>query len=258
MQKKYRHLFFDLDRTLWDFDKSAAEAFQEIYKKYKLQERGINTVEDFHRIYTHHNNILWEEYRHGRIEKKELSDLRYFLTLQDFGIEDKKLAAEIGKDYLEISPLKVNLFPNAISILDYLSPKYALHLITNGFSEVQETKLRVSGLGAYFQTVITSEEAGVKKPNPEIFYFALNKAGADISNSLMIGDDFEVDIVGAINVGMDQVLFDPNYQTSKRLIEEAKKPLRSLRFNKTAAEPLRNLNGSTFTIRDLGELKGIL
>ncbi len=232
MQKKYRHLFFDLDRTLWDFDKSAAETFEDIYNKYKLLERGIKTVEDFHRVYTHHNNILWEEYRHGRIEKKVLSNLRYFLTLQDFGIEDEKLAADLGKDYLEISPRKVNLFPNAISVLNYLSPRYTLHLITNGFSEVQETKLRVSGLGEYFRTVITSEEAGVKKPNPAIFYFALKKADADIDDSLMIGDDFEVDIVGAKNVGIDQVLFDPEQKYQQ--------------------------NGSTFTIRDLAELKGFL
>ncbi len=232
MQKKYRHLFFDLDRTLWDFDKSAAETFEDIYNKYKLLERGIKTVEDFHRVYTHHNNILWEEYRHGRIEKKVLSNLRYFLTLQDFDIEDEKLAADLGKDYLEISPRKVNLFPNAISVLNYLSPRYTLHLITNGFSEVQETKLRVSGLGEYFRTVITSEEAGVKKPNPAIFYFALKKADADIDDSLMIGDDFEVDIVGAKNVGIDQVLFDPEQKYQQ--------------------------NGSTFTIRDLAELKGFL
>jgi len=232
MQNKYQHLFFDLDRTLWDFDKSAAETFDEIYHKYELKELGVKTLEDFHAVYTHHNNILWEEYRHGRIEKEVLSNLRYFLTLQDFGIEDEKLAAEIGKDYLEISPRKVNLFPNAISVLDYLSPKYLLHLITNGFSEVQETKLRVSGLGEYFRTVITSEEAGVKKPNPEIFQFALQKAGANINNSLMIGDDFEVDIVGAKNVGIDQVLFDPEKKYQQ--------------------------NGSTFTIRDLGELRGFL
>ena len=232
MQKKYRHLFFDLDRTLWDFDKSAAETFVAIYDKYKLRKRGIKTVEEFHRVYTHHNNILWEEYRHGRIEKKVLSNLRYFLTLQDFAIEDEKLAANLGKDYLEISPRKVNLFPNAISILKYLSPQYQLHIITNGFSEVQETKLRVSELGKYFKSVITSEEAGVKKPNPEIFQYALSKTGAHIDNSLMIGDDFEVDIVGAKNVGMDQVLFDPEKKYQE--------------------------NGSTFTIRDLVELKEFL
>lgn len=232
MQNKYKHLFFDLDRTLWDFDKSAAETFDEIYHKYELKKLGVKTVEDFHVVYTHHNTILWEEYRHGRIEKEVLSNLRYFLTLQEFGIEDEKLAAGLGKDYLEISPRKVNLFPNAISVLDYLSSKYVLHLITNGFSEVQETKLKVSGLGNYFRIVITSEEAGVKKPNPEIFKFALQKAGANINNSLMIGDDFEVDIVGAKNVGIDQVLFDPDQKHQR--------------------------NESTFTIRDLGELQGFL
>ena len=232
MQKKYKHLFFDLDRTLWDFDKSASETFEEIYHKYKLNERGVKSVADFHTVYTRHNNALWEEYRHGRIKKNVLRNLRFFLTLKDFGIADENLGADIGKDYVEISPMKVNLFPNAIAVLDYLAPGYFLHLITNGFSEVQETKLRVSGLGKYFQTVITSEEAGVKKPNPEIFNFALNKAGAEPGSSLMIGDDFEVDIVGAQNVGIDQVLFDPERKYQQ--------------------------NGSTFVIRDLGELKGFL
>ena len=232
MQKKYRHLFFDLDRTLWDFEKSAAETFEELYKKYRLKERGIKSVEDFHRVYTLHNNTLWEEYRHGRIEKEVLSNLRYFLTLKDYGIEDEALAANVGKDYLEISPMKVNLFPNALAILDYLAPKYNLHLITNGFSEVQDTKLRVSGMGKFFQEVITSEEAGVKKPSPEIFHFALRKARANVDESIMIGDDFEVDIVGAKNVGMDQVLFDPENKYRQ--------------------------NGSTFIIKDLAELKEIL
>jgi putative hydrolase of the HAD superfamily len=232
MHKKYRHLFFDLDRTLWDFDKSAAETFAELYGKYGLKARGINSVSDLYTVYTRHNNKLWDEYRHGRIEKKVLSSLRYFLTFKDFGIEDEKLAEVFGKDYLEISPRKVNLFPHATAVLDYLKPKYNLHLITNGFSEVQETKLRVSGLGKFFKIVITSEEAGVKKPNPEIFRFALRKAAAEAADSLMIGDDFEVDIVGAKNVGMDQVLFDPENKTQQ--------------------------NGSTFTIRDLMELKGIL
>ncbi|MCF6342377.1 MAG: HAD-IA family hydrolase, partial [Bacteroidales bacterium] len=172
------------------------------------------------------------EYRHGRIEKKVLSRLRFSLTLNDFGIVDEKMGAKLGKDYVAISPTKVNLFPNAIAILDYLEPGYSLHLITNGFSEVQDTKLRVSGMGKYFQTVITSEEAGVKKPNPEIFNYALGKAGAEAGSSLMIGDDFEVDIVGARNVGIDQVLFDPERKYRQ--------------------------NGSTFVIRDLGELKGFL
>jgi len=232
MQKKYQHLFFDLDRTLWDFDKSAIEAFGELYEKYRLKERGINSVSGLYSVYTKHNNKLWEEYRHGRIEKRVLSSLRYFLTFQDFGIEDKKLAESFGREYLEISPRKVNLFPHTMEVLDYLKPKYNLHLITNGFSEVQETKLQASGLGKYFEIVITSEAAGVKKPNPEIFHFALQKAAAEVADSLMIGDDFEVDILGAKNMGMDQVLFDP----------ERKYPQ----------------NGSTFAISDLAELKGFL
>lgn len=232
MQKKYKHLFFDLDRTLWDFDKSADETFVEIYEKYGLQQLGVPTVEVFHEVYTRHNNTLWDQYRVGEISKKFLSDIRFYLTMQDFGVDDELLGKKLGKDYVEISPRKVNLFPHAVEVLEFLFSKYKLHLITNGFSEVQETKLSVSPLGRFFKEVITSEEAGVKKPNPEIFEFALQRAGADRAESLMIGDDFEVDILGAKNVNIDQVFFDPEKKYTQ--------------------------NGSTFYIQELIELKGIL
>lgn len=232
MLSKYNHLFFDLDRTLWDFDGSALLAFKDIFTKYQLGEKGLGTVDDFHRAYVIHNDSLWAKYRVGAIEKEELSGLRFYLTLFDFGIDDRELAENIGEDYLSLISNKVSLFPNAFQILDYLKPTYKLHLITNGFHEVQATKLSVSGLGKYFIEVITSEEAGFKKPDERIFRYALKKAVANPDNSLMIGDDPEVDIEGAKNIGMDQVLFDPEGKYKK--------------------------NGSTYYIGDLLELKGIL
>ncbi len=232
MPSKYIHLFFDLDRTLWDFDGSTRLAFEEIFNKYQLDKQGVTSVDDFHRQYTIHNNELWAKYRVGDILKEELRGLRFYLTLLDFGIDDRELADRIGADYLSMISNKVSLFPNAFRILEYLKPKYKLHLITNGFNEVQSTKLAVSGLGKYFLEVITSEEAGFKKPDERIFRYALQKAGASPSESLMIGDDPEVDIEGAKNIGMDQVLFDPEgkYDKSK----------------------------STFYIRDLWKLKDLL
>lgn len=232
MTLQYKYIFFDLDRTLWDFDSSSKMAFHDIYNKYELQQLGINSVESFFEAYTIHNNELWAKYRVGGIEKELLRSLRFQLTLQDFGINDKEMAEHLGEDYLEIMPLKVGLFPNAIEILDYLKPKYHIHLITNGFSEVQAAKLNVSGLDKYFGVVVTSEEAGFKKPDARIFNFALKEAGAGTEESLMVGDDREVDIEGAKNIGMDQVLFDPDGKYEK--------------------------NGSTYYIRDLLELKGIL
>ena len=232
ISSKYKYIFFDLDRTLWDFDSSALMAFEEVYEKYKLSGLGVPSVTEFLKSYTIHNEGLWSKYRVGEITKERLRGLRFYLTLNDFGIRNKKLAESIGYDYITISPLKVCLFPNAIEILEYLIPSYKLYLITNGFSEVQTTKLQVSGLGRYFETVITSEEAGYKKPDRRIFEYAINKSGAITEFSIMIGDDPDVDILGAMNFGMDQVLFDP--------------------FGKYAQ------NGSTYYINELIELKRLL
>jgi putative hydrolase of the HAD superfamily len=228
---KYKNIFFDLDRTLWDFDSSARIAFTEIFENHNLQKLGIKSVEDFQTTYNIHNEQLWDLYRRGKIQKEILRGKRFRLTLKDFGIEDSSLAERIGKEYIEISPLRVALFPHAEEVLEHLAPKFRLNMITNGFSEVQAVKLKSSGLGKYFEVVITSEEAGHKKPDPRIFQYAFHKAGAHPSESIMIGDDPEVDIKGAGNVGMDQVLFDPQRQYQQ--------------------------NGSTFYINDLIELKGI-
>ncbi len=207
--KKYKHIFFDLDRTLWDFDKSSKEAFEEIFNNLGLRERGIDSVDKLYRKYTVHNEKLWDLYREGKLAKEELRGLRFHLTLKDFGIDDRELADKFGNEYIRISPLKANLFPRALNILEYLKPKYKLHIITNGFSEVQDIKIKTAGLNNFFDKIITSEEAGTKKPDTKIFEYALKKANANPNESLMIGDDFEVDIIGAINAGIDQVLFDP-------------------------------------------------
>ncbi len=228
MPKKYAHIFFDLDRTLWDFEKSAIEAFEEIFENHNLHEKGIKDHMAFHKVYAVHNHRLWDLYREGMLDKETLRWKRFYLTLHDFGIDDKQLAGQIGEAYLEISPRKVNLFPHALETLACLAKNYHLHVITNGFQEVQTIKVTVSGMDRYFEKLITSEEAGVKKPDPRIFYYALEKTGALADESLMIGDDYPVDIEGARRVGMDQVFFDP--------------------------ESLSSENGSTYKIKDLKEL----
>jgi putative hydrolase of the HAD superfamily len=229
---KYKHIFFDLDRTLWDFEASAMQAFELIFDKYELGTRGVKDSLDFHEKYTDHNERLWDLYRVGKITKEDLRGKRFYLTLQEYNIVDKDLAENIGLDYTIISPSLVNLFPNAIEILDYLHPLYELHIITNGFSEVQDIKLQSSGMDKFFKQVITSEEAGVKKPDSKIFEYALKKSGASLGESIMIGDDYPVDIVGAQQMGMDQVYFNP--------------------------QRINNSNGSTFEVADLIELKEIL
>mgnify|MGYP000181580391 CR=1 FL=1 len=210
MPRHYQHLFFDLDRTLWDFDKSSIEAFEEIFEKHQLATKGIDSPEEFHNKFSVRNRKLWDLYREGILEKNILRWKRFYLTLLDYGIDDKALSEKMGTDYVEISPRKINLFPHVFETLEYLAPKYHLHLITNGFQEVQQVKIKMSGMDKYFEKLITSEEAGVKKPDPRIFYYAFDKTGALADESLMIGDDYPVDIEGARQVGMDQVFFDPD------------------------------------------------
>ena len=209
MKNKIKHVFFDLDRTLWDFEKSAEQAFDKIFVIHKLSEKGVPSAKDFHNAYTIHNDILWDQYRKGKIEKDVLRGLRFKLTNNDFGIQDDLLGEQIGNDYVKLSPLLVNLFPYAIEVLEYLYPMYKLHIITNGFSEVQAVKLRESGMDKFFDQVITSEDAGVKKPHPDIFNYAFDKSRAKADNSIMIGDDYEVDILGAKDMGLSQIFFDP-------------------------------------------------
>lgn len=208
--KHYKHVFFDLDRTLWDFEKNAWEAYCEIYEKYDLRQQGVTSIEAFTQSYLAHNDVLWALYRDGKIEKEFLRSRRFELTLLDFGIEDFSLAEKIGIDYITISPQKTNLFPHSIEILNYLKPKYPLHIITNGFEEVQYKKLKNSKLDVFFNHIITSEAAGCKKPDAGIFEYAFQQTGAQPGNSVMIGDDIEVDIVGAQKVGMDAIFFNPS------------------------------------------------
>jgi len=207
---KYSHIFFDLDRTLWDFDAAAEVAFERIYEKYELKNLGIPSAHDFHEVYHPLNERLWELYRADQITKDELNRTRFLRPLEHYGIHDVDLADHLSEDYVYWSPRIVRLIPGTMELLDYLKPQYHLHLITNGFQEVQHTKLSGSGLEPYFETLTVSEEVGVKKPNPEIFHYALRKAGALASESLMIGDEMAVDIDGARAAGIDQLLFNPS------------------------------------------------
>jgi putative hydrolase of the HAD superfamily len=216
---KYKHLFFDLDRTLWDFDSNFIETFKEIFTKFSLEQNGIPSFEAFTTAYTGHNDHLWDLYRNDKISKEELRDTRFLITLNDFGIDDVALANEISEEYIFISPRKGMLMPGTIEVLEQLKSKYRLHIITNGFEEIQKVKMEYAGLNEYFDSVVTSEEAGSKKPDNRIFSYALEKAGAKVTESIMIGDDFEVDILGATSIGMDTVFYDP--QNSKRVDRES-------------------------------------
>ena len=202
----YRHLFFDLDHTLWDFDRNSREALEDIYFSLSLKEAGVDDFDSFHSNYLIHNDRLWEKYRNRQIKVDELRWKRMWLTLLDFKIGDEMLARKMGGAFLESLPTKTRLFPDTLQILEYLRDKhYRLHLITNGFEKTQHHKLKSSGINGFFQEVITSESSNSLKPHPEIFEYALLKTGAAKSESIMIGDTPEVDILGALNAGIDQV-----------------------------------------------------
>ena len=207
--KQYKHIFFDLDRTLWDFDAAAEVAFERIYDKYDLKSLGIPSAHEFHEVYHPLNEQLWVLYRADKITKDDLNRTRFLKPLEHYGIHDVELADHLSEDYVYWSPRIVRLVPGTMELLDYLKPKYHLHLITNGFQEIQGTKLSLSGMEPYFETLTVSEEVGVKKPNPEIFQYALRKAHATAEESLMIGDEMAVDIDGARAAGMDTVFFNP-------------------------------------------------
>ena len=202
----YQHLFFDLDHTLWDFETNAKETLFDLFELNHLKEKGIYDFEEFFRHYSFHNTRLWDRYTKGFIMQNELRWKRMWLTLLEYKIADEKLSKNLSVAFLERLPLKKNLFPYTIEILEYLLHKnYKMHLLTNGFENVQYSKLRNSNLQKYFINVVTSEVSNSLKPNKEIFEYALQKAGATINESIMIGDNLDADISGAINVGMDAV-----------------------------------------------------
>lgn len=210
MKKNYTHIFFDLDHTLWDFAKNSEETLIEALNHFELFPSKIPDKMAFIKTYYQINDWYWEKYRHGLVTKEQLRVGRFEKAFNHFGITDTFFADAFATYYLEHSPKKTNLFPNVHETLDYLKSKYKLSIITNGFQEVQYIKLEKSQLATYFEFVVTSEQVGVKKPDNKIFRHALQLAQAKPQNSLMVGDNFMVDIVGARKVGMDQAYFNPD------------------------------------------------
>ncbi len=203
---QYKHLFFDLDHTLWDFETNAKEVLYELYTMNALNERGIDDFDRFFERYSYHNERLWDRYTKGFIKQEELRWKRMWFALIDFKIGDEMLSRLMAVQFLERLPFKKNLFPYTAEILQYLKDKgYKLHLITNGFEKIQHSKLRSSNLQDYFNEVITSEASNSLKPHKEIFEYALDKTAAQKNESIMIGDNLDADIQGAMDAGLDTV-----------------------------------------------------
>lgn len=208
--KRYRHLFFDLDHTIWDFDKNAEETLHELYVQYGLSELGLQSADLFIETYTQNNHRLWAEYHLGKITKDTLRELRFKQTFLDLGMHPDTMPIGFEDDYVRICPTKLNLFPEAHQTLQYLQSKYRMHLISNGFREATTMKIANTNLKQYFDHVVISELVGINKPDKTIFEHALQLAGAIKSESVMIGDSLEADIYGALNFGMDAIFFNPN------------------------------------------------
>jgi len=212
-----KHIFFDLDHTIWDFDRNAEETLLELYDSYQLKSIGVNCAQEFIASYTENNHKLWAQYHLGQITKDHLRSERFSSTFIQMGVSPSQIPHQFEEDYVQLSPKKTNLFDGAEKVLSYLQKKYQLHIISNGFKETTLTKMELSALNPYFKNVIISEDVGVNKPDKAIFEFALNKAGAQVHESIMIGDSLEADIRGAQNFGMKAIFFNP--QKTKKPVD---------------------------------------
>lgn len=209
-----KHIFFDLDHTIWDFETNATETLNEIYHEFGLDQL-IDNKAKFLATYHTVNAQFWKKYNHGQIDKNTVRFGRFPETLRRCKVENAELIGQqIGEEYMIRGPKKKHLFPHAHETLAYLSSKYPLHIITNGFKEVQYIKLGGADLDKYFDVILCSEEVGVNKPHRKVFETALRKANADPANAVMIGDNFEADIIGAQKVGMKTIFFDPKKESA--------------------------------------------
>ena len=208
----YEHIFFDLDRTLWNFEKNSSEALHELLETHNAHALGIKENEFIER-YQIINELLWDEYRRNKISKEQLRTERFLRTFNELGIKDKELPMKMSNDYITVSVLKTHLYADTHEVLQYLSDKYHLHIITNGFEETQYHKINNCKLDKYFKTITTSEKAGVNKPHRDVFEYALRAAKAKRQKSLMIGDHIPADIIGARRAGIDQVFMNHRNET---------------------------------------------
>ncbi len=212
--KTYQHIFFDLDHTLWDYELSSKQTLAELYDKFELAAKGGNGIDDFMKHFNIVNDGLWDKYNKGEISQYYLRNNRFPLVFDAVGINprlcNESLTKKFNECFLEECSQKPNLIEGTKEVLDYLKDKYTLHIITNGFEEVQGIKLKCSGIDHYFDALITSEKAGSKKPYPDIYKYSLKATGADLQSSIMIGDNLNTDIKGARNYGMDQIYFNPH------------------------------------------------
>jgi putative hydrolase of the HAD superfamily len=200
-----KDLFFDLDRTIWDYETNSRETLDDLHEMF-LERTVPGDKDTFARIFRFENSLLWDAFTANKIDKDYLRKNRFLNTIRRMGLSDPELAIRMEDAYLEVTPAKKRLLPGASETLQVLAQKYRLHIITNGFEDVQNFKLINCGIRQYFNEVITSDGAKSRKPNRDIFDYSLQLTGATIDESIMIGDDPEIDIVGAQKAGWQAIL----------------------------------------------------
>jgi len=232
LSNTYKHIFFDLDHTLWDHQRNADETLSELFVLFEMEKLGTFTVDQFSQVFHKINHELWHHYHLGAVDQTFIREQRFKRVLSDLKVEEFKYWEDLGREYLFRCPRKSNLMPYTIEVLDYLKPRYPMTIITNGFDEIQDVKMNHSGIQGYFQRVITSELAGWLKPHRGIFDFALKQSGVAAGETIMIGDNPVTDISGARDAGIDQVYYN--------------------------SRDTEHATDSTYTIGDLQELKRVL
>lgn len=206
--KRYCTVFFDLDHTLWDYETNSRATLTELHHEYQLAAKGIPDVSLFLDRFKIVNDELWDHFDNGRITSDVIRKERFHRILGHFGVRDEKLDADLSRDYLDQCPRKGQLMPYAIEVLDYLTDRYRLTVITNGFDEIQQLKLAAGNLHKYFDHIVTSQRAGHRKPSREIFDFALRHNDTQCHEAIMIGDNLVTDIGGARSANIDAVFFN--------------------------------------------------
>jgi putative hydrolase of the HAD superfamily len=206
---KIRHIFFDLDNTLWDHRKNACLTLKQIFEREDISEKYQLAFEDFHQAYFTINENLWAQIRDGKIDKTYLRKHRFYNTFLFFGVDDFELAQYFESQFLDEILAFNFLIEGTEDILKYLKNKnYSLHILSNGFLEVTHRKIKESGIENYFETITSADELAIRKPHPEIFKHALQKANAPKTESAMVGDDWIADVIGALDYGMEVVFLD--------------------------------------------------
>ena len=217
---KYNTVVFDLDNTLWDFKKNSILAIEYI-RKYYQKKYGVKIIKkDFRDVYEEKNEKLWDEYRKGERTSKSISFTRFMLVGDFLGLNIKKNEAiDIANMYLEELYKGTILIENAIEVLDYLSLKYKIGLITNGFKQGL-VRLKRCGMDKYFAFILSSEEYGYPKPNKGIFIYTSKMLGAKPNECIYIGDNYEGDVIGAKNSGYGAIYFNPKEKDFSRYNEK--------------------------------------